>query len=101
MKKVYYLGHCGSGLSVHYRLIDLVREEGNKLIFHINDFDCDLFKKRTITLKAYRSKKIDFDGTTKEYIDFHSSKEQYKLSFIIEKEIEDNIDPEVSYITNE
>jgi len=99
MKKVYYLAHCGSGTSVHYRLIDLVREEGKKLIFHINDFDWDTHKERTITLKAYRTTRKNFYGEDQETIDFHSSKEQYKFSFIVEREIEDNITPEKSFIT--
>ena len=101
MKKVYYLGHCGSGRSVHYKLIELVREEGNKLIFHTNDFDWDTDKERTITLKAYRRKRIGLNGNLENHIDFNSSKEQYKFSFIVEREIEDNIEPESSFITND
>ena len=100
MKKVYYLGHCGSGLSVHYQLIDLVREEGNKLIFQIEGFDSELCKWRTITLKGYRDKKRDFDGNLIDYIRFRSSKEDFKFHFIEEKEIEDNIEPESFFITN-
>ena len=78
MKKVYYLGHCGSGTSVHYELIELVRECGNKLIFHINDIDWDKkgYPERTITLQAYKKTRKDFYGNDYEYIDFHSSKKQ-------------------------
>lgn len=100
MKKVYYLAHCGSGTSVHYQLIELVRQEGNKLIFHIEDFDWDKkgFPRRTITLKGYRTTKKDFYGNDYETIEFHSSKDQYKYHFIVEKEIEDNKIPEKSFI---
>lgn len=100
MKKVYYLGKCGSGRSVHYNLIDLVKEEGNRLLFHVDDFDWDYNKERIITLRAKRVTKKDFNGKDYEMIDFHSSKEQYKYCFIKEKEIEDNIEPEKWFITN-
>jgi hypothetical protein len=101
MKKVYYLGHCGSGRSVHYRLIDLVKEEGNKLLFHIDDFDWDTNKERIITLRAKRVIRKDFYGKDYEMIDFHSSKEQYKFHFIREMEIEDSVEPEKWFITND
>lgn len=94
MKKVYYLCHCGSGTSVHMKLLDLVREEGNKLIFHIDDYDWDCDKSRTITLRAFREKRRDYDGVLRETIRFNSSKEQYKFSFIREIELEDNAEPE-------
>jgi hypothetical protein len=100
MKKVYYLGHCCSGRSARYELLELVREEGNKLIFHIEGFDSELCKWRTITLKGYRDKKIDLDGNLINYIRFRSSKEDFKYHFIVEKEIEDDVIPESSfYIT--
>ena len=98
MKKIYYLAHCGSGTSVHYKLIDLVKEEGKKLLFHVNDWDWDQHKERTITLKGYRTTRIDFNGNKYETIDFHSSKEQYKFSFIVEKEIQDNETPKKSFV---
>lgn len=99
MKKVYYLCRCGSGTSVHGELIDLVREEGNKLIFHIEDIDWDKkgYPKRTITLRAYKITRKDFYGNDCEYIDFHSSKDQYKYHFIKTLEIEDNEEPKKSY----
>lgn len=96
MKKVYYLGHCGSGTTAFYKLIELVKEEDNKLLFHIEDYDTDAMKNRTITLRAKR--RIDYN-TGKTTIDFHSTKEQYKYSFIIEKEIGDNEEPKKSFIT--
>lgn len=99
MKKVYYLGHCGSGTSVHYKMIDLVKEEGGKLLFHINDIDWDKNKERTITLRAKRVTRKDFNGNDYEIIDFHSSKRQYKFHFIKEMEIENNVEPEKWFIT--
>ena len=98
MKKVYYLGHCGSGTTQHYELLDLVRDNGHKLTFHINDFDFDKGERRTITLTGYRSKKTNYKGETFETIDFHSSKKQYKFYFIRVIEIEDNIKPEKTMI---
>lgn len=102
MKKVYYLAHCGSGTSVHYEIIDLVKEDGNKLLFHINDIDWDKkgFPKRIITLKGYRVTKKDFYGNDYQTIEFHSSKDQYKYHFIKEMEIEDNAEPEKRFIRN-
>ena len=101
MKKVYYLGHCGSGTSAHYKLMELVREEGNKLIFHIEDIDWDKkdYPKRIITLKGYKRTRKDFYGNNYETIDFNSSKEQYKFHFIKEIEINDNEEPQKSFIT--
>ena len=103
MKKIYYLAHCGSGRSVHYQLIELFKEDGNKLLFHINDFDYDKdgFPKRTITLKAKRVKRKNIDGEDYEMIDFHSSKAQYKYHFITEREIDDNVEPEKRFIEND
>lgn len=98
MKKVYYLGHCGNGRSAHYKLIELVKQKENKLIFHIKDYDWDLKKERTITLIGYRVKRLGIDKKYYDRIDFHSSKEQYKFSFIVEREIEDNATPEESFI---
>ena len=100
MKKVYYLGHCGSGLSVHYELIELVKEEGKKLLFHINDIDWDSGKERVITLRATRMTRKDLYGNDYETIDFHSSKKQYKFHFIREMEIEDDSEPEKWFMTN-
>lgn len=59
MKKVYYICHCSSGTTVFENLIELVKEEGNKLLFHINTYDWDLNKVRTITLRAKRIKTVD------------------------------------------
>ena len=98
MKKVYYLAHCGSGTSCHYQLIDFVRQQGNKMIFHYDTYDWDTNKERTITLKGYKVKRLNFYGEPYETIDFHSSKEQFKYHFIVEKEIEDNVEPERHYI---
>lgn len=99
MKKVYYLCHCGSGTSVHGQLIELIKEEGNKLLFHIEDIDWDKkdFPKRTITLRAKKIMRKDFYGNDSIMIDFHSTKKQYQFHFIKEMEIEDNEEPEKSY----
>lgn len=97
MKKVYYLGRCCSGGITRYELLELVREEENKLIFHKYGFDSELCKWRTITLKGYRDKKIDLDGNLIDYIRFRSSKEDFKYHFIVEKEIEDDATPEEIY----
>lgn len=100
MKKVYYLAHCGSGTSVHYKLINLVKEEGNKMLFHIEDFDWDKkgYPKRIITLKGYKRIRKNFNNDPYETIDFNSSKEQYKYHFIVEKLINDNEEPKESFI---
>ena len=98
MKKVYYICHCGSGTTVFENLIELVKEEGNKLLFHINTYDWDLNKVRTITLRAKRVKVTDWDGNMVDRIDFRSSKEQFRYSFIREYEIEDDVVPEKSII---
>lgn len=98
MKKVYYLCHCGSGRSVHANLLELVKEEGSKLLFHINDYDWDKNEGRTITLKATRKTQLNCKGEKNETIDFRSSKEQYKYSFIREMEIDDNEEPKKFFI---
>lgn len=95
MKKVYYICHCGTGQTLFEDLIELVKEEGNKLLFHFNNaYDFDFHKTRTITLKAFRKAKRNSYGELMNYIDFNSSKEQFKYSFIREYEINDNETPE-------
>ena len=76
--------------------IELVKEDGNKMLFHIEDYDTDAMKNRTITLRA--KKRIDYE-TGKELIEFHSTKEQYKFSFIRVLEIGDNEEPKKVFIT--
>lgn len=96
MKKVYYLGHCGSGTTAFFKLIELVKEEGNKMLFHIEDYDTDAMKNRIITLRA--TKRTNYE-TGKTFIDFRSTKEQYKFCFIRELEIEEGEEPKKSFIT--
>lgn len=94
MKKVYYLCHCVSGTSVWKQLLELVKEEGNKLTFHFETYDWDYNKTRVITFKAYRKERLNFDRERVEYIDFKSSKEQFRYHFIKEVEIPDDQEPE-------
>lgn len=99
MKKIYYLAQCGTGTSVHYRLLDLVKEENNNLLFHINDFDWDTSKERIITLKAKKITRKDCNGNDYETIYFHSSKKQYQFCFIKEMEIDNDVEPQSNFIT--
>ena len=100
MKKVYYLGECGTGRSVHYELLDLVKEDSKKLLFHITTYDFDLEKERTITLKAEKIYRTNFNGELYQTINFKSTKEQFKFSFIREMEIADNEIPQKKFIEN-
>lgn len=97
MKKVYYICHCGSGTSVHGELLELVKEVGNVLTFHINTYDWDLNKSRVITLKAKREMRRNYNNELVEHLDFHSSKRQFEFSFIRELEIPDNEVPSRTY----
>ena len=84
--KVYYLVECGTGRNVKYTRIDLVKEQDNNLTFKVNEWDFDYHRERAITLKAKR--RYDWE-TKRNVIDFHSSKEQYKFCYIVEKEMEE------------
>lgn len=94
MKEAYYICHCGSGHTVFEDLLELVKIEGNKILFHIEAFDWEKNKVRTITLKAFFKTRLNFYNEKVEYIDFKSTKEQFKYSFIRRYEIEDNVEPE-------
>ena len=94
MKKVYYVCKCGSGLTVHEDLLELVRDEGNVMVFRINTFDWDSGKVRNITLKALKVVKTDYDGSKMNCLNLKSSKQQFEGSFIRMYEIDDNEEPE-------
>lgn len=100
MKKVYYLCHCGNGTTVFMDLLDLVKDDGTNLLFHKSIYDWDLNKDRVATLRAKRVHRLNYKGELYTMIDFHSTKEQFKFSFILEREIPDNAEPEKSIIEN-
>lgn len=100
MKKVYYVCHCGSGQSVHCTLLELHKQIGNKMLFHVDGWDYNKCKSVRRTLKAYIKTRLNCNGERVEYIDFHSSLDDYKYSFIKMLEIEEGVEPKKSLIYN-